>query len=171
MNTKSESWLKKEDKINYTNRLARLNWIAEHMPKSENILFLGGSIAEYLFEEMRYCFVYAQYLASITLGFSFIEHTIAAMFHASGRDNLYRATSSRLLEEAHKSGWLTQNEFIHFNQVRKRRNPIIHFRAPLQSDTIEYRTITKHKLFYTIIEEDATSVITAAMRLLAKHSF
>jgi hypothetical protein len=171
MNTESENWLTREDAINYPDRLARLNWIAELMPKTEQIAFQGGLIAKYLFEEMRYCFVYAQYLGSISLGFSFIEHTIAAMFFAAGRNDLKRANASELLREAHLNGWLTLDEFSDFDEVRKRRNPIIHFRPPLESDTIEYRTVTENELPYSIIEADARSVITAAMRLLSKQSF
>ncbi|MBA4348702.1 MAG: hypothetical protein C0415_01750 [Thermodesulfovibrio sp.] len=171
MNTESENWLKREDTVNYPDRLTRLDWIAELMPKSNFVAFQGGLIAKYLFEEMRYCFVYAQYLASIALGFSFIEHTIAAMFYASGRNDLTRANASKLLQEAHQSGWLTRDEFTTFNQVRERRNPIIHFRTPLENDTIEYRMITENELPYSIIEADSRIVITAAMHLLSKHSF
>ena len=50
-----------------------------------------GMMAKYLFEETRYCFVYGQYLAVISvLGMALVERTLAAEFYASGRDDLER---------------------------------------------------------------------------------
>lgn len=171
MNMQPHDWLSNEDSVCFEDRASRLSWIVERMPQSEYVTFPGGHVSKFLFEEMRYSFVYGQYLASIAVGFAYIEHTIAALLYASGRDDLARANASKLIEEAHDAGWLSSSEYIEFNDVRVRRNPIVHFRPPLTSETIPLRTIKENDLPYSIIEKDARKVIVAAMGLLTKHSF
>jgi hypothetical protein len=79
-----DEWLSREDKIAYEDRLARLEWAARNMPPVDHLLFRGGLISKYLFEEARYCFVYGQFLATVILGMAFIEHTLAGSAQAFG---------------------------------------------------------------------------------------
>jgi hypothetical protein len=82
-------------------------------------LFFGGWLNQQLFEEARYCFVYGQFLSSTILGFAFVERTLAAMFYASGRDDLERAISKKLFQEARDEGWISKEEFDLFEKARK----------------------------------------------------
>ena len=133
-------------------------------------LSLGCLISKYLFEEARYSFVYGQFLAVIVLGISYIEHTLAAMFYTSGRNDLERASISTLLREAVRVGWITHAEYDHLNKAREIRNPVTHFRSPLRDDTIECRAITQNELPYAVIEEDARYVLEIALHLLSKNA-
>ncbi len=81
------------------------------MPEKEYLTFPGGWIAKHLFEEARYCFVYAQFLASISLGMAYIEHTLAALLFGTGRSHLERANISELLSEAVSLNWPKVSEF------------------------------------------------------------
>jgi hypothetical protein len=164
----SEEWLNREDTNNREERLSRLDWIASKMPDSNCLSFPGGLTAKYLFEETRYCFVYAQFLAVIVLGLSFIEHTLAAMFYAVGRSDLERVSISILLREALLAGWITQTEFDSLDRAREIRNPVTHFRRPLHEDKVEYRAVTQNELPYTIIEDDARQVMESVFHLLGK---
>ena len=140
-NLASEEWLTREDNVCRQDRLTRLNWLATNAPDTEYWVFHGGSMSKYLFEEARYCFVYRQFLATIVLGIAYIEHTLAALFYASGRNELERAGISILLQEALAYSWIDQAEFDNLQRARRIRNPITHFRRPLHSGTIEYRTV------------------------------
>lgn len=171
MKKESLDWLSNEDRCNFDDRVARLDWLAKEMPKGEHVAFHAGLVGKYLFEEAKYCFVYGQYLATIMLGFSFIERTIAALFYESGRNDLQRASARTLLQEAHGSGWLPDTDFERLNEARERRNPIVHFRPPLEEDTIEYRMISENELAYEVIEADARAVMIAVMRLLSRHTY
>src|SRR2546423_8462803 len=142
-NPLSEEWLGREEAINREARISRLDWMASRMPDANHLRFPGGLISKYLFEETRYCFVYAQFLAVIILGLSYIEHTLAAMFYAAGRNDLERGSISTLLREAVSTGWITQAEFDNLDRAREIRNPITHFRRPLHDDTVEYRAATQ----------------------------
>jgi hypothetical protein len=99
----SEQWLCTEDQGCFDERVARLEWLASKATQQQQWLFFGGWLNQQLLEEARYCFVYGQFLSSAILGFAFIDRTLAAMFYASGRNDLERATSKRLFQEANKS--------------------------------------------------------------------
>jgi len=164
----AQQWLDREDLECRQGRIERLVWLASVLPSAEFLTFPGGWMAKHLYEEARYCFVYAQFLAAIVLGFAFVEHTLAAMFYASGRNDLERAPASSLLQEAVSIGWLTPEEHAWLERERESRNPVTHFRKPLHEDTVEYRSVTLNELPYSILEEDARHVMVAAMGLLAK---
>jgi len=163
-----EEWLDREDAINREDRLSRLDWIARKMPEVEYLRFNGRAITKFLFEEARYCYVYGQFLAVIILGLSYIENTLAALFHAAGRDDLERSNVSKLLREALNVGWVTQGEFDDLDRAREIRNSITHFRNPAHEDNVEYRAVIQDELPYEIIAEDARHVMETVFHLLGK---
>jgi len=170
MNVEAKDWIINEDAKCRKVRIANLEWLINNTPNSKYWVFHGGIIAKYLFEEAKYCFVYSQFLATIILGFAFIEHTLAAMFFAFGRNDLERANVSKILKEARKTGWLSNGEYQNLIEVKKIRNPIIHFRKPLHKDTIEFKAVLENKHQYDIIEEDAKYVMKVMLKLIDKNT-
>lgn len=168
--TQSKSWLDKEDKACRPDRIKRLNWLANKTPKKENLFFPGGVTSKYLYDEARYCFVYAQFLATIVLDFAFIEHTLAALFYAAGRDDLERANVSLLLKEAFNQKLISKTEYNNLNRAKHIRNPITHFRKPLDDDTVSYRSLMQNEFAYGVIEKDARHVMRTVFHLLNKNA-
>lgn len=166
----SKEWLDREDSLARQDRLDRLDWLADKMPAAEYWVFPAGLMSKYLFEEARYCFVYGQFLATIVLGLAYIEQTLAALFYATGRNDLERANISTLLREAINYGWVNQTEFDNLERAREIRNPVTHFRRPLHDSTVEYRAVTQNELPYTVIEEDARHVMETVLHLLDKNA-
>src|SRR5262249_37427609 len=122
------AWLDHEDSSGRDNRIARLEWLATLMPKAEYLTYPGGLLSKSLFEELRYCFAYGQFISSIMLGLAYIERTLAAEFYAAGRDDLERASISTLLREALSAGWITNEESAQIDTARDIRNRFTHFR-------------------------------------------
>ena len=170
MKLSAEDWIENEDSNCREERIERLEWLINNTPSKEYLIFHGGSIAKYLFEETRYCFIYAQFLATIVLGFSFIEHTLAALFFASGINDLERANISKILSEANKIRWLSDEEYRHLLKAKEIRNPVTHFRKPLDKETIDFRAVIENKHQYEIIEEDAKYVLQVMLKLLDKNA-
>lgn len=170
MKQRAKDWIENEDSNCRGERIERLEWLVNNTPSKEFLIFHGGSIAKYLFEETRYCFIYAQFLATIILGFSFIEHTLTALFFASGRNDLERANISKILSEANKIGWLSDKEYQQLLKAKKIRNPVTHFRKPLDRKTIDFRAVIENKHQYEIIEEDAKYVLMVMLKLLDKNA-
>lgn len=133
-------------------------------------IFPGGLLAKSLFEEMRYCFLYAQFLATILLGLAYIERTVAALFYQTGRNDLDRANISVLLRKAHTAALIDDREFQDLERIRENRNIYAHFRSPGHEESIEARTILENKVPYKTIEQDATTVITVAIHMVDKNA-
>lgn len=176
----AEKWIKREDQAAHNERVSRLNWMVDKMPNADVLVFRGGIMSKYLFEEARYCFVYGQFLATIILSLAFIERILAALFYESGREDLKRAGISSLAQEALNTGWLHEKEYKWLEKVRKIRNPIVHFRElgvqPGENiregwwqERIEARSIKEDRLPYDILEEDAQIALGIMYHLLGTN--
>ena len=168
--TKPGDWLAHENEVCCADRIARLEWLASVLPAADYLAFPGGLMSKYLFEEMRYSFVYGQFLATIVLGLAHIERTLAAKFYASGRNDLERAGLAVLLREADEAGILTAIEVDQIDRIRRVRNPVTHFRRPLDDDSIEFRSVTEDDPPYELLESDARTVVQTAMSSLARDA-
>jgi len=170
MPNKPEEWLLAEDKSCFAQRVERLEWLISIAPAAQIWTFPGGWLGKQLFEEARYCFVYGQFLASAILGFAYVERTLAAMFYGAVRNDLQRATSEGLFQEAHAAGWLTEQELEAFDKARRLRNPLVHFRKPGHEDSIEFRGVQEERNLYEIIEDDAKNILNVVFRLVAQNA-
>ncbi len=163
-------WLSDEDSRCFDDRLSRLEWLVDNAPAGEHWLFPGGLHAKALFGEARYCYVYAQFLATILLGLAYIEQTLAALFYGAGRNDLQREGLSALLREAHAEGLIGDRELQDLKRVRKYRNAYAHFRRPGHEDSVEARAIVEDAAPYDVIEQDATVVMAVALHIVAKNT-
>ena len=170
MITESAEWLNAEDASCFDDRVSRLRWVAGNDPRTDYWAFHGGSITKSLFEESRYCFVYGQFLAATLLGLAYIEHTLAALFHASGRNDLKRAGFAKLIAEAYSVNLIDAEELENLRRIGAKRNAYAHFRPPGYKDGLERRSICEDEAPYWIIEKDAVDVIAAALRMVCKAS-
>jgi len=168
--TEPEAWLSREDVVCRQDRIARLQWLASTLPSAEHLTFPGGLMSKLLFEEMRYCFAYGQFLATIMLGLGYIEHTLAGKFFAEGRNDLERAGIATLLREARDRGMLSDDEADRLDRIRRTRNPVTHFRRPLADDSIGLRSLQESEHWYELLERDAQAVVRAAMKVLRKDA-
>ena len=163
-------WLTCEDETCHAARVERLRWLAGELPKAEHLRFPGGLMAKSLFEETRYCFVYGQYLAVVVLGMAFVERTLAAEFYAAGRNDLERASISKLLQEARSADWLSEAEYEAFDRARRIRNPVTHFRRPGHCENVERRMVDEDEYPYTVLEQDARTIAAAVMHIVGRNA-
>ena len=166
--SEAEHWLKEEDSKCFGGRLERLEWMVDRTPPANAWSFYGSIHSKMLFEEMRYCFVYGQYLATVLVGISFLETTLAALFFGSGRNDLRRASLQRLMQESVEDGWMTSEESSHMDRLREIRNSYAHFRPPLGENSIEVSALSHGASPYEIAERDAAAVILVALGILDK---
>ena len=161
-------WLDAEDAQCHEDRLSRLDWLVKHTPDGKFRVFPGGFLAKSHFDEMRYCYIYGQFLATTILGVAFLEITLAALFFQAGHNDLERASITDLFKEAHKHHLITDREYEHLNGIRKTRNAYAHFRKHGHKESVERRAIEDERAFYGIVEEDATIVMKAVLRMVEK---
>ena len=163
----AKDWLTREDANLLEDRAARLVWIAERINSDEYRLEHGGSLTVSLFEEMRYCFAYSQFIAASLCGLAYIERRLAARFYSAGRNDLQRATLAELLGEALSHGMINQDQYEELERIRNARNVYAHFRRPGREDAVEYRALEDDDSFYGVIEQDATAIVEAALWISA----
>ncbi len=144
--------------------------MASKAPQRQHWLFFGGWLNQQLFEEARYCFVYGQLLSSVILGFAFVERTLAAMFYASGRNDLKHSSSKDLFQEAQDGGWISKDEFDLFEKVRKLRNSLTHFRTPMHGELPESRAIREGSDPHEVVEGDARQILEVVFRLIERNA-
>ena len=159
----AKDWLAREDAILFEDRAARLAWVAERINSDEYRLEHGGLLSKSLLEEMRYCFAYGQFIAANLVGLAYIERSLAARFYAAGRTNLQGAPLSELLSEALSHGLINRDQYEELERIRDARNVYAHFRRPGRKDGVEYRAIEDDDSFYGMIEQDAITIVEAAL--------
>lgn len=166
----SQERLDREDSVMYDDRIARLSWMAERLSSEKYVLEIGGLLGKSLFEEMRYCFAYSQFIAASLLGLAYIERYLAAYFYGIGIKNLQRAPLTRLLAEAQAHGLVSEDQRQELDRIRQSRNAYAHFRPFGHDQGVEYRALTEDTSFYEIIEKDAIAVVEAALWISANQS-
>ena len=166
----ARAWLAREDSVAHEDRLERLTWMAERMNLEKYLLELGGLLGRSLFEKMRYCFVYGQFIAASLLGLAYIERSLAAYFYTAGRNDLERAPVNKLLSEARAKGLVSEDYRQQLDRIRQTRNAHAHFRRPGCDQGVEYRAFAEDESFYRVIEADATAVVEAALWISGRLS-
>ncbi|MGE0338093.1 MAG: hypothetical protein AB7Q76_22565, partial [Gammaproteobacteria bacterium] len=110
------------------------------------------------------------HIATIALGFSFIERTIAGRLWSVGeKEKANTRHNSKLLSFAKDRGWLTDGEVTALNNLRDVRNYVVHFKDP-DSVKTKVRNIFEKQPRSLDFEKDAYAVMQAAIDVLSKTS-
>ena len=163
----AKDWLTREDADLLEDRAARIAWMDERIYPDEYRFEHGGLLTVSLFDEMRYCFAYSQFIAAGLVGLAYIERRLAARFYAAGRNDLQRAALAELLDAALSSGLINQDQYEELERIRNARNAYAHFRRPGREDSVEIRALEEDDSFYSVIEQDATAIVEAALWISA----
>lgn len=153
-----------------TGRLERLEWIHQRLKGGDIYFFQDGKRSQIVFQEAVDSFVNGQFIATIALGFSFIERTIAGrLWHLGEKDAAQTRSNYKLLNFAKDRGWLSEGEVTVLNNLRDIRNYVIHFRDPDQTQG-GIRNIFQKQHRSVDFEKDAYAVMKAALDVLSKTS-
>ena len=80
------------------------------------------------------------------------------------------AKSEALLKSALERGWLRTEEHELLDDLRKLRNPIVHFRDHLSETRPEVRAALSAQTTKQVLESDAKKILEATIHLLDKTS-
>lgn len=167
---KAEEWVRHEEETKREGRIARLRWLIDNTPSTQHgFLFHGGEMTARLYEEARYCFVEAQYLATTILCVSFIEHHLSGMIYGAGDDDAEGFTAYDAIQEAKKRGLISDDEASALHEARMARNPIAHFQGPADEYRLPRRAIEEDASMQQIVEEDAKDALNAMFRVIARQ--
>lgn len=156
------------DLLGGTGHLARASWLAKHIREEDMYFMQDGTFSQLLLQEVLSTFVGGQFIATIVLGFSLIERTIAGRLAYGDEKNAALATSEMLLKNALDRNWLTQEEHDLLDNLRKLRNPIVHYKDHFSDKRPEIRAAMNARTIEQALERDAKEILAATIKVLGK---
>lgn len=157
-----------EELLGGTGQLARASWLAKRVREDDIYFMQDGTLSQLLFKEALSTFVAGQYIATIVLAFSLIERTVAGRLAFVGEKSAALAKSEALLKSALEHEWLRTEEHELLDELRKLRNPIVHFRDHLSETRPEVRAALNARTTEHVLEGDAKQILEAAIHVLQK---
>lgn len=154
--------------LNRTASTARANWLTNKLCRDDLFFLQDGPFSEILLNEIFECFLAGRDIATIVIGFSFIERTIAGRLNHTGHPKAQELKSEQLLAEAIARGWISQSEHENLTEIRKLRNPIVHFKDYLHAQRPEIRALTSALTTKEMMERDAKQVLESVIKILYK---
>ena len=152
--------------LDASGKLRRAQFLASKIDKTGVYFLQDGTITQRLFVEASETFAAGQFMATIILGFSFIERTIAGRLSYLGKTKEAQARSEQLLSTAREAGWLTPEEHERLEELRHFRNPVVHFRDPLDESRPEVQALLAAKTTEEYLEKQAREIMVAAIHVL-----
>lgn len=165
------SWLEQDEVRSRLYRAGRLRLLVQEYGPEGIRLFHGGPVSALAFEEARQAYLHGLFMACTIMSQVCLEHMLAGLFRAVGRDDMERASFEMLLRQARNEGFLSQDEFELFERVRQIRNPYTHSRAPASPGSVIRRTLTSNMPFEDLVVQDAELAIRALLRLCRRPPF
>lgn len=157
-----------EELLGGSSQLARASWLAKHVRDNDVYFMQDGTLSQLIFREVLSTFVAGQYIATIVLAFSLVERTVAGRLAFVGDKSGALAKSEAILKNALERGWLRKEEHELLDELRKLRNPIIHFRDHLSETRPEVRAALGARTTEQVLEEDAKRILEATIHVLQK---
>ncbi|MBA4285723.1 MAG: hypothetical protein C0434_09360 [Xanthomonadaceae bacterium] len=165
-----DKWISISDLQKSVPSLERAAWIATLTRGTDGYFMQDGEFSKALFGEALACYVGGHFIASIVLGFSLIERSLAGRLSHVGPAMASKGKSQAILASALKKGWLSQEEHDELDRIREFRNPVAHFRDPLDESRPEIRAVLNAKTGPMMLEADARTVMRAALNVAGKTS-
>jgi len=166
-----EDWLADEDAATRPSRASRLEFVVRSYGAPRHILFPGGCVSFWAFEEAKWSFVNGQFLACVLLCQVMLEHVLAGQYGLAGDDEAKRKGFKRLCDMSLADGRITLAEHNGFDLLRRLRNPYTHPRTMDDPERIERRAMNEQRPAEDILEEDARHALVAALRLTQRYPF
>lgn len=157
------------DEESIEERAERYGFLKELESDFENTLF-HGEIAKLAFEAAGNAFIQAKFISSIVMAQIVIDQTLNQMFLASG-EYMGNNNFPTLIRNAKEKGWISSKESNSFNYLKDIRNPYVHYKKPLEKNTLLNRSIENGKCKYHLLEEDAKTALTAMYKIVNKFVF
>lgn len=132
-----------------------------------------GPAAALAWVEARSSFVNGNFVATVLLCQSMVEHLLASFLHAGLLvDDLPARVSFReTLKRSQERGLVSARDVADLEKLAELRNPLSHFRHVADESSLDSRSIDGREPIETLIRRDAEFAIGLATRILASEHF
>jgi hypothetical protein len=154
-----ENELAAYDENTFEERLERLKYLHQVYP--EDYGFLMSVEMHYLFNEARRAFINGEFIGTILLAQSFIEHWLQSKLEAKGFVFSRSKQGLNYILTCLRDGRL-MHEFLidKIDQLRKMRNPFVHVRPFDDPHNIVERSYKLGKIPDMVLENDAKDALS-----------
>ena len=173
---KQDKWergLKRYDAESFPDRLRRLRLITEVMT-SPNGYLLYSEESLYLFNDAKNCFIFGQFAACILICQALLEHQLSSLYFFAGKRKIAKLGFKELLEHTLTDGILPEFIVSKLDDLRQKRNPLVHFRDYFQRDPNKSLVLQSVKMNITpdkLLEQQAKDAILVTFEILNRHPF
>lgn len=108
-------------------RVDRLRFLWEEFGPPAGMLLVGGIPSMFALDELKRSYIYGNFMATVLLAQSFVEHSLGGSYSMAGKDKIANQGFAALIDSALNDGQLTGELAQTLHQLRKMRNPYIHF--------------------------------------------
>ncbi len=156
--------------LKHDTSLGRAAFLGRLIHPDDYYFFQDGELSQSLFYEVLESYMKGLDLATCLLGFTFVERSIAGRLAHIGETAAAKQRSEPLLAEALNRGWLSKDEYAALEQLRKDRNPLVHFKDHLSEARPEIRAVMNAKTTDQLLSSDARRIVEAVFSVLRKTS-
>jgi hypothetical protein len=154
---KYEAFLERADKRAVPVRAARIRWLTQVIPK--NMGFMMPMETFYVFEEAKASYVYGNFVASIILAASFVEHWFAAGLSMRGYEKEASRGLAASIKVARAKNLVNSTLLNKVDRLRLIRNPFVHLKPFEHEHTIGQRSLKQRIHPETKLESDAQEAL------------
>lgn len=153
-----EKELEEFDKTTFKQRLSRFRYFYHYFPEYNSIIF-GSDESFLIFQEVKSCFINAEYISVVVLAQSFIERRLQEKFRINGYEKESKFTLNKILKEIKGKTSIPDYFIEKVDSLRLKRNPFIHLRNVMDEDNLFSRSSMKNKKAQAVLEKDAKEAI------------
>ena len=162
--TKLEKFLSKYDKDSFDDRLARLKYLNQIMPKEFGIAADPETV--FVFSEAKMSYINGEFIATILLAQAFIERKLQMHYESFGLEKIAKRGLKAIVSHARKNNILHIYLLEKIDILRKKRNPFTHFKSFENEFNLSQRMFKELKKTtefckpYQMLENDAKEAIS-----------
>jgi hypothetical protein len=160
--------IERADRLAAPVRAERIRWVAKVIPR--NTWFGMPMDTYYLFEEAKSCFIYGQFVATVVMSVSFIEHWFAANLHKRGFHKEASAGLAAMVACARKHHLVVEVILHRVDRLRLKRNPFAHLKGMDHEHSLGARSVTQRQHPDEVLEQDAREALEG-MYTVALYTF
>jgi hypothetical protein len=153
-----EAALEKADKASLSRRGMRVRWLAQTIPR--NILMAMPYETMCVFQEAKASFISGQFVATIVLAASFLEHWFASKLGSIGFDKEASQGLAASIDCARKNNLVPSVLLDKADRLRQIRNPFVHLKSFEHEHNISRRAFVMRQHPDQLLERDAQDSLT-----------
>jgi hypothetical protein len=144
---------------NVPERAERIRWLSTVIPKGSGYLMPLESMR--VFQEAKDCFVYGQFVATLVLAASFMEHWLGGILSAAGQSKVAGQGLKAIIAHCRDADVIPATLCDKVDALRLSRNPFVHLKPFDHPHSLGQRMLARRMHPDSILEADARDALVA----------